>query len=119
MALDRFVYWREKPGPSLDDIKTVLEDYLGGAAVEVSVNHFHILAKLHGRPQFPFRRVPEYDKLAPASEQQEERWFEIYVDPKRGHIDVITRMTDEYTNIVAEGFAQLAARFWKGKHGQR
>jgi hypothetical protein len=119
MGIDRFVYWREKPGPSMEDIKTVLEDYLGGAAVEVSINQQHITAILVGRPNFPFRRVPDHESMAATSEQHEQRWLEVYVGPKRDHIDIITRMTDEFTNVVAEGFAQLAARFWKGKHGQR
>ncbi len=114
MALDRFIHWKSPPGPSIELIRMVVQDYLGDAASELpSINGSSVLATLHGAPRFPFRSIPDYAVLASASEQHTKRWFEVYVDPT--HIDVITRMTDEYTNVVAEGFAVLAARFWKGK----
>jgi hypothetical protein len=66
-----------------------------------------------GKPSYPFRRHKGFEKYAPAVEQHEERWFEVYVE--KHQIDVITRQTDEYTNVVAEGFAALCRRCWHGK----
>jgi len=44
----------------------------------------------------------------------QERWFEVYLDKNDGHIDVITRIADEFVNAVADGFANLCARVWEG-----
>lgn len=45
-----------------------------------------------------------------------ERWMEVFWCD--GGIDVVTRLADEYTNNIAEGFAELAKRFWGGKRRQ-
>jgi hypothetical protein len=42
-----------------------------------------------------------------------ERWFEVWVG--QDCIDVITRMMDEVTNNIAQGFAKLCARWWEGE----
>jgi hypothetical protein len=116
MGIDRFVYWKKKLGPSLKETKATLEDYLGGAALSVTIDVVNdpnrIIALLHGKPSFPFRRNKEVGKSREMTEQHDERWLEVYWT--KGSIDVITRMTDEYTNVVAEGFAALCARFWQG-----
>jgi hypothetical protein len=74
-----------------------------------------IMVLLKGRPSFPFRRRPQTAGYREAAEQHTERWFEVFWTKK--DIDVITRQTDEYTNVVAEGFTALCARFWQGKRG--
>lgn len=112
MALDRFIYFKKGKTPSLETIRDTLEDYLGGALEKLDVQD-RIFATLRGKPSFPLKRIPEMAKYAEASEQHEERWFEVCRTDTS--IDVITRMTDEYTNVVADGFAALVARFWKGK----
>jgi len=111
MALDRFVRWR-KDRPLFDDIKKALEDYLGDACTKVVTDDSVIFATLVGKPRCPFRRLGEGD-VVKAMEQRDERFLEVYVSKK--YIDVITRQTDEFTNVVAEGFAQLCARYWQGK----
>lgn len=116
MGIDRFVRWHKNSTiPSLEDLKVVLEDYLGEAAksVEYDKEGGRFYAILVGKPRFPFRRIKDFENWAPASEQRDDRFFEVYVDSK--YIDIITRQTDEFTNVVAQGFADLAARFWKGK----
>lgn len=115
MAIDRFIYWKRRgPRPSVSDVRTVLQDYLGDAASKVAVkDRTRVIAELRGDPRFPFRRMPGYEGDARSSELHGHRWIEVYV--AADNIDVITRMADEYTNVVADGFATLAARFWEGK----
>jgi hypothetical protein len=112
MAIDRFVNWKKK-GPSLARVKAVLRDYLGEGAVKITADEHRITALLVGKPSYPFKSIKAYSKYREATEVHDERWIEVYVT--KGNIDVITRMTDEYTNVVAEGFAVLAARFWNGE----
>lgn len=112
MAIDRFIHWRKRR-PSKIQIQRVLEDYLGDAMVRLFVDGGRITVLLHGKPSFPFKRLREMGKYREGQEAHDERWFEVYCT--NTNIDVITRMTDEYTNVVAEGFAVLCARFWEGK----
>lgn len=112
MGIDRFVKWK-KTKPSLKSVMAVLRDYLGEGAVRITADEHRITALLVGKPSYPFKSVKAYAKYREASETHDERWIEVYVTKK--NIDVITRQTDEYTNVVAEGFAVLAARFWGGE----
>jgi len=112
VGIDRFVRW-DKKRPKLAVVQRVLEDYLGTAAAVWRSDSSRIIAKLVGKPSFPFRREPHMERYAAACEQHDERWLEVYV--AKDHIDVITRQTDEYTGVVADGFATLAARYWEGK----
>lgn len=115
MAIDRFVRWLvERPTMSL--LRMTLEDYLGNALFDLHIDGKRITARLIGKPSFPFRRHVGYKKMTAASEQREERFFEVYVE--KDHIDVITRQTDEFTNVVAAGFAELCRRRWQGKAGE-
>ena len=111
MALDRFIYF--KKSPKLETIRETLEDYLGEALYEIPVDGARVTALLHGKPSCPFRRLPDMGNVAAAQEQREERFLEVCWTSTS--IDVITRQSDEYTNVVGDGFAALAARFWKGK----
>jgi hypothetical protein len=113
MGRDRFVYWLAD-APSIHDIQHVLEDYLGEAG-NVSADGFRFAAWLAGAPSHPCRRTAPHDTrvLAFAEMAEDTRAFEVLVADD--HIDVITRMGDEYTNVVADGFAALAARYWKGR----
>jgi len=112
MGLDRFVYWK-KNKPTKAQLRTVLEDYLGGIG-RVDLRKNWLLATLPGKASFPFRRIKGFEKHDPFVDHYKGRWFEVYVDSKS--IDVITRQQDEFTSNVAKGFAELAARFWGGKH---
>jgi hypothetical protein len=105
MACDRFVYWRgEKKRPSKVAIRKALIGYIGGAGkVYWKANRF--FAYPPGVPSDPF------PGLGPPV--QDTRWFEVYLHEDA--IDVITRMADEFTMVVAEGFAALCARYWQGE----
>ncbi len=112
MALDRFVYWGSEV-PTKEIIYQTLQCYLGMAVDEISIDDNRMTAVLVGAPSFPFRHIKGYEDFAAASEIHDERWFEVYYDSK--YVDIITRMADEYTNVVADGFAALCARFWKAR----
>jgi len=117
MAQDRFVYWKKKK-PTVKELRCLLEDYLGGAMAQIqdtvagSRNPWWAI-KLAGRPSAPWRRVKGYKNLAACMEMQKERWFEVCVSSNS--IDVMTRLGDEYTSVVAEGFASLVARMYETK----
>ena len=115
MGIDRFVYWNKRR-PTKLEIQHTLEDYLGDVLLRIDIDGARITALLKGKPRFPFRRIEEMGSYTEGQEQHDERWIEVYWTNKS--IDVITRMTDEFTNVVAEGFAALAARFWEGKRDE-
>lgn len=121
MAQDRFLYFR-KEVPSYKDIKCVLEDYLKGLALKLDFGKGRSKSKemefwsvqLPGKPSFPFKRL--MDGATMGAEIHDERWFEIVVTRKGDKvptIDVITRMNDEITGVIAEGFVALCQRYWK------
>lgn len=106
MALDRFVYWQNKK-PSDDELKWALEDYLSSVGeIDYKKPDWWIIT-LPGVSCSPFRRIAEI------SFYESERWFEIFIQDD--NIDVLTRQADEFTNNVAQGFAELCARYWEGR----
>jgi hypothetical protein len=112
MSLDRFVYWNDEK-PSFDDLLKILDGYLGEAArIESSKPHW-IEVRLQGISSFPFKHLPEFETRAKAVAQSGQRWFEVFVDDD--HVSVITRQSDEYTSIVADGFAALLTRFYRAR----
>lgn len=118
MAHDRFVRWRDRR-PSDADLLVVLEDYLGGGA-EVENTPQRVSGRpwwsvtLPGRPMFPLGRLEEMrgSPRTAAVAEVRERGFEVFVADD--HVDVITRHGDEFTAVVAGGFAALCARTWGG-----
>lgn len=129
MACDRFVNFPPRKRPSYDDIKCLVEDYVRGLALQVDFTTAMSSDKdlefwsiqLPGHPSFPFKRVKGFEnihwhdggKLWPP-----ERWFEVVVSrsgAKVTQIDVITRLADEITSVVAEGLVSLCVRNWKAK----
>lgn len=124
MAIDYFVLFKHRQ-PIKSDLKMLLEDYLNGAgsidySKEEEQGRWYVT--LPGLPSFPFKRL-EPDLGARQEMLPDERWFEVYVghihqSPEDGmgpNIDVITRMADEYTNVVALGFAELVVRYYQAE----
>jgi hypothetical protein len=100
----------------------VLEDYLGKAAADIAWQTDRFIVTLRGAPTWPFQRV------GPATDAQRGSWPELATEPDGSprprwfevpigddNIDVITRDSDDYTNVVATGFARLVARAWHGE----
>lgn len=111
MAIDRFVRFEKGKAPSLKDVQLALEDFLGAVGTVEAVGNDLLMAKLVGEGTFPFKRLGETDLLSNRSGQ---RCFTIQTG--RRAIDVITRQQDELTNVLADGFAKLVARYWNGKY---
>ena len=128
MGLDRFVHFPKK-APSYDDIKHLLEDYVSGLALQIDFGKGRSNNKdtefwtvqLPGVPTFPFRRVEGFESLnfhSGGTMWPKERWFEVVVTRKGKKvtdIDVITRLADEMTSVIAEGLVTLCVRCWKAK----
>lgn len=118
MAADWFVYFDKKGQkvPSKEDVGKALEDFLGAYATEVKWDRDRFYAKLVGTKSWPFKRLEPADSviaLGMAEREGEDRWIEVWLDDEC--IDVMTRSSDEATNNLAEGFAKLIARYWKGR----
>ena len=116
MAQDRLIRWGAKR-PARADLGAALEDYLGGIAESVAWREDRWFAVLKGTTRDPFRRV-EHPPVSryPEELQNAERWIEVWIGDSS--IDVITRMQDEITNRIADGFAALCARHWNGKEDE-
>lgn len=119
MACDRIVRWKGRR-PADADLRVVLEDYLGGCAEveerpQVGSGRPWFFITIPGKPTFPFGRLEEMRGTpnAAAIAETPERWFEVFVADD--YVDVITRHGDEFTGVVAQGFAALCARFWGGE----
>lgn len=120
MACDRFVYFDKGKRPSKKEVGHALEDFLGAFMVSNEWGGGRWTAKLVGNNSWPLRRVVDmenefFQRTAKSYEEQAtwERWIEVFIDSD--NIDVMTRSHDEATNALAEGFARLLARFWKGR----
>lgn len=114
MSLDRFVIFNHKV-PHKEQIELILQDYLNEAG-HVTLDEGVFYAMLIGKPTLPFKRIFTPSPPYP----HEDRWFEVYLGLDKTwkgypYINVMTRQADEYTNVVAEGFAALIARFYDGK----
>jgi hypothetical protein len=104
MSCDRVVRWYPDPEliPTKEDIEAALTGYIGeGGKVHWETDRFFV--DLPGAPSDPF---PLYKS------PHETRWFEVWI--AKDQLDVITRQADEFTMVVAEGFASLCVRRWQG-----
>ena len=119
MAYDRFVHFKKGQVPSKQVVQYLLEDYLGDFLIKNEWGGGRWTATLVGHTSWPFRRIAEFQGTARSAHwtseesKQEERWLEVFI--AKDNIDVITRQTDEVTNIIADGFARLLARAWNGR----
>ena len=73
------------------------------------------VVSLVGNKSWPFRRLAPDAPYAASYEEEakESRWIEVYL--AKDNIDVITRRQDEATMRLADGFAKLTTRYWKGR----
>ena len=120
MACDRFVWFENDRQPSKDEVERCLRNYLGYAGIvdedrdQGSIRYF---VSLPGKPTSPFDGI----KGSANVPLRDERWFEVIIEKgvrnnnSRLYVDVITREQDEFTMNIAQGFAELLARFWNGK----
>lgn len=108
MSLDRIVCWQEKK-PTKQILGDTLEDYIGEAGkVEWIDDRWY--CTFPGKPSSPFRRMLPQTQIFL---RNDERWFEVFINSES--VDIITRSADEFTNVVAKGFAELLVRFWEAR----
>lgn len=94
--------------PSREALGKVLKNYVSDVGkVRWDKDRFFVI--LPGKPKFPFQHI--YPR--PRGCYHNERWFEVWLGKRC--VDVITRQTDDFTNVVAAGYADIVARFWDGK----
>lgn len=113
MAHDRWVYWTSEP-PSHDALDRALRTYVGGAGeVEWNAAQSRWYATIEGG-ESPMQTGEAWDRPADPARP---RWFEVYYHPgpDAPHVSVITRMCDQFTLAVAEGFAARVALQWDGR----
>lgn len=115
MALDRFVYWRDKC-PSPMQIKAALIHYMGGVGELEDKGHTIIVHIPGGVNHVPERLAdPDYEwSEKDKRTRPSKRWFEVFIAEDDRNIDIITRQMDEFTNALADGFLSLTARLWDG-----
>ena len=109
MACDRFVRWEDvSKKPTSMQVREVLEDYLGFGGWIYNNEDDWFTVQLPGLYSHPLRRQNTH-----ISDAHGERFFEVCCIHDDS-IDVITRLADEFTNNVADGFAKLIARWFEG-----
>lgn len=117
MSIDRIVSFPNRK-PTSTEVDSILRNYLGACATKFWREGDTFYAVFHGKPSFPFAEIAP---LANGESQRNERGFEVDMNLEcpQPFIDVITRQADEFTGCVADGFAKLMARFYKGEyHGE-
>lgn len=115
MARNIFVSWNKANTPTFEEVSLILEDYLSGVGT-VEVRGDFLLVTLHGKISCAFRRIHGYESKATAMEEMgatHPRFFEVYFVEEG--IRVVTRMADELTNAIAEGFAAMILHFKQGE----
>lgn len=110
MARDRVVRWQEEV-PKQDDLEAMLEKFFSGLATSVKWDRDRFFVMLHGAQSFCFRNARIFESDSPTRE----RWIEVWPSDDDVCCYVMTRMQDEVTNVLADGFAGLIARTWQGK----
>lgn len=124
MGADRFVYWQDGKRPTHQEIRHVVEDYLGEMAVEYEEEPemvrrlpHPIFVTLVGKHSHPLKRVREAMAIPGVVMDQEPGWEGRYLEVwiHQDSVNIETRMQDEITMRIADGLAQVFARFWGGK----
>lgn len=108
MARDVVIRWKEKP--TKKQIGYVLRDFFNGAATEIRWKKDRWFITLPGKPKKALGRVVDFDFPC----RDDERWIEVWPDPKGKSLYLMTRMQDHYTNALVDGMAKLIAWWTKG-----
>ena len=117
MAADIFVNFPKGKGPTPAQVESVVRNFFGEAA-EVEWDQGRWVVLLKGEGTWVFEGI-EPD-LMPRLRSGRQRGMEVCCTLNRSRrittqLDVVTRLQDEYTNVLAMGLAKVFARYWKGK----
>lgn len=108
MARDVVIRWQGQ-GPTQEQLTCVVEDFFAGIATKTAWDADRFFVTLPGPTHGAFSRLPDLEVIRMPSD---ERWIEVW--PSDDCLYVMTRMMDEVTNVLADGFAELLARVWDG-----
>src|SRR5271157_3255533 len=116
---EHWIEWPSDQGaPSHDDLRQLLEDYLGQAGVVAfDADRFHVT--LPGPVTYACRRVGPSTAATRAAWREREdalepRRFEVWRSTDGRTLNIIGRSNDRFTGAVAAGFAELCASGWSG-----
>lgn len=110
---DQFIHFDKGKRPTKDELRDVMVAYLGEYATSLPYwkdGRWHIMLVGKGSTAW----TPSLGPSPPPELVREERFLELFCDDNKT-IDVITRQQDEATNKLAEGLADIIARFWGGR----
>lgn len=119
MALNRFIYWKKGKRPTDSEIELILRNYVGRAGKVVQKNGL-LVVTFPGTVTMALRGIPHISPGYQASAEErladpkEKRWFEVFHGPNTNTY-VKTRLADDFTCVVADGFANLLCLFYKAK----
>lgn len=111
MARDYTVSNFKSGVPPIEHLNLFLEDLFQGMG-KISQTGSWFTVSLPGKPSNPFQRLVE----KPRPENQDERWIEVWVSSDS--VEIMTRLQDTITNIIASGLASTIARFWEGEFNE-
>lgn len=110
MSIDWSIEWNEK-SPGEGELLALVQAYVSGAGDVYEKRCGWIMVILPGKPSRALppsldwmrQHIPVLDR---------ERMVEVWQDNKMGGVEVMVRMTDEFTMAVAAGLAEVIARVW-------
>lgn len=114
MACDRFVHFKKR-APSRADVQKIIENYFGGCGVVSEGQPNWWIIKLPGKPSSPFEGVDGGRPFPSLGHDTPERWIEVVYSNTGDHIDVLTRVQDEFTNGIADQLARAFSRYYQAK----
>ncbi len=118
MPTDIWVEFTTK-SPTPDQIGEALRNYINESG---TIIWNHVCARwfvtLVGTSRRAFPRPGDAEEFGPGFESRE---FEVYpsLGASEPYVDVMTRFADDFTSIIARGFAEIIARQWNGRIERR
>jgi len=121
MGMDRFIHWKEPPewgSPTIERLAAVAQNFLGP---RWSVTHTEDWIVCESGEQQTWALLSEYTPgdIEPEKFQKQyaegtpTRGFEVFFTEDQ--TSVITRQADEFTSALADQYAKIIARWWKGE----
>ncbi len=108
MSCDYVVRWAKRK-PTKKHILCILQDFFGGGCEQIRWDKDRWQVYLPGHSHNAFERVsPLALTFAHPS-----RALEVWPDPCRKFLYIMTRQADQYTNALAQALCELFARFYQ------
>jgi hypothetical protein len=117
MAGDRFIYFEDRV-PTHEEIRTILENYLGGCGTVTEPQPNWWMIDLPGRNTSTFKGIQGSGPDVFTDPDFDVRWIEVIFQRTAGlppSLDVLTRHADSFTGDVASSLARTFAAFFRGR----